>query len=457
MAGIDYINALGAGASFDTKSIVEALVQAERAGAEAQIQRKLAVSESKISGLGAAVSILDVLKQGAELLNDARDFNTVSVQNTSAGAVNVTATNAARAGTNSIAVTSLAKEQRSVSSGFDSDTQALNGNNTTQIEITVNGNTETLSIESANLDSIAAAINDADLGLNAEIINTGTGAGSYRLQLVGEAGSSNAYSVTSDFNGLSFDTIQTATNAALTVNGVEFIRTSNQISDIIQGVNLNLVGTTDQTETISISRDTSLAKENIIGFVGMFNEASLEFKKLIESETDGPLRGDTIFRSMVTQLRSIMVSVSSSPGENVNTLSSMGISIDRYGQLSHDEAKIDASLNENYDDVIELFTANPNDQSRFNTDPAGIAGDIMSLIDRVTASDGYLSTAAASLTERNKDYEQDLKDLEERMAQVEERYNRQFLVMQTIIEEMNSTKESLISSFENLPFTRRRD
>ena len=457
MAGIDYINALGAGASFDTKSIVEALVQAERAGAEAQIQRKLALSESKISGLGAAVSILDVLKQGAELLNDARDFNTVSVQNTSAGAVNVTATNAARAGTNSIAVTSLAKEQRSVSSGFDSDTQALNGNNTTQIEITVNGNTETLSIESANLDSIAAAINDADLGLNAEIINTGTGAGSYRLQLVGEAGSSNAYSVSSDFNGLSFDTIQTATNAALTVNGVEFIRTSNQISDIIQGVNLNLVGTTDQTETISISRDTSLAKENIIGFVAMFNEASLEFKKLIESETDGPLRGDTIFRSMVTELRSIMVGESSSPGENISTLSSMGISLDRYGQLSYDDAKIDASLNENYDDVIELFTGNTNDQSRFNTDPAGIAGDIMNLIERVTASDGYLSTAAASLTERNTDYEQDLKDLDERMAQVEERYNRQFLVMQTIIEEMNSTKESLISSFENLPFSNRKD
>ena len=42
MASIDYINALGAGASFDTKKIVEALVEAERAGAEQQIQRKLA-------------------------------------------------------------------------------------------------------------------------------------------------------------------------------------------------------------------------------------------------------------------------------------------------------------------------------------------------------------------------------------------------------------------------------
>ncbi len=457
MAGIDYINALGAGASFDTKSIVEALVQAERAGAESQVQRKVAVTESKISGIGAAVSILDILKQGAELLNDARDFNTLTVQNTSAGAVNATASNTARAGTNSIAVTSLAKEQRSISSGFDSDIQTLNNNNAIQIDITVDGTTETLTVESANLAAVATAINEADLGLNAEIVNTGSGSGSYRLQLVGEAGSSKSFSISSNFNELTFETIQTATDAELTVNGVDFIRSSNQISDIIQGVTLNLIGTTDQTETISISRDTSLAKENIISFVAMFNEASSEFKILTGSENDGPLRGDTIFRSIVSQLRNIMVSESSSPGENINSLSSMGISIDRYGQLLFDEGKIDAALNENYDEVIELFSANINDQSRFSSDPAGIAGDIKNLIERVTASDGYLSTAQASLTESSLGYEQDLKDIDERMLKVEERYNRQFLAMQTIIEEMNSTKESLIASFENLPFTNKND
>ena len=457
MAGIDYINALGAGASFDTKSIVEALVQAERAGAESQIQRKVAVTESKISGIGAAVSILDILKQGAELLNDARDFNTFAVQNTSAGAVNATASTSARAGTNSVAVTSLAKEQRSISSGFDSNTQTLNNNNAIQIDITVDGSTQTLTVESANLDAIATAINEANLGLNAEIVNTGSGSSSYRLQLVGEAGSSESFSVSSDFNELTFETIQTATDAELTVNGVNFIRSSNQISDIIQGVTLNLIGTTDQTETISISRDTSLAKGNIMSFIAMFNEASSEFKNLTGSENDGPLRGDTIFRSIVNQLRNIMVSESSSPGENINSLSSMGISIDRYGQLLYDEGKIDAALNKNYDEVIGLFSANINDQSRFSSDPAGIAGDIKNLIERVTASDGYLSTAQASLTESNAGYEQDLKDIDERMIKVEERYNRQFLAMQTIIEEMNSTKESLIASFENLPFSNKKD
>ena len=220
---------------------------------------------------------------------------------------------------------------------------------------------------------------------------------------------------------------------------------------------MNLVNTTDGTETISVVRDTSLAKENIIGFVAMFNEATNEFKNLTDAETDGPLRGDTIFRSMVSQLRSIMISESSAPGDNINSLSSMGIAIDRNGQLVYDEAKIDTALNDHYDEVVKIFSANTNDQSRFSTEAGGVAGDIKALIEKVTASDGYLTTTEASLTERNAEYQQDLKDIDERMAQVEERYNRQFLVMQTIIEEMNSTKESLISSLENLPFSNKND
>jgi len=75
----------------------------------------------------------------------------------------------------------------------------------------------------------------------------------------------------------------------------------------------------------------------------------------------------------------------------------------------------------------------------------------------VTASDGYLTTMQTSLNDRNAEYEQDLKDLDERMKAVEERYNRQFLVMQNIIEEMNNTKDSLISTFDNLPFSNKND
>ena len=455
MAGIDYINALGAGASFDTKKIVESLVEAERAGAHAQIERKLADAESKISGLGAAASILDILKEGAELLNDARDFNTLSIQNSQSSALGATVTNNARTGTNSITVTSIAREQRSISDGFDSSSATINGANTTTISITIGGTTENISVESASLDSMKTAINDADLGVRAEIVNTGTGSGNFRLQLVGETGSDNAFSVSSDFSGLNIQSIQSASNANLNVNGVDFTRSTNQISDIIEGVSLNLSSVTNGAATVSVNRDVSEAKGNIIAFVSMLNEASLEFKKLTTSKLDGPLRGDTIFRSITRSLRSIVVGTSSSPGSSINSLSNMGISIDRNGQLTFDEAKLDQVLNDNYDDVIKVFTANTNNQSRFSTEAAGIAGDIKTLIERVTASDGYLVTADAALQARKVEYDKDAEELAARMEKVEERYTRQFLVMQTIIEEMNSTKESMISSFENLPFSNR--
>ena len=453
MASIDYINALGAGASFDTKKIVEALVEAERAGAEQQIQRKLADAESKISGLGSAASILNILKEGAELLNDARDFNTLSINNSQPSALSAAVTSNARAGSNTVSIQSLAKEQRSVSTGFDSSSVQLNGENTTNISLTVNGTTQSLAVEGATLSSIRDAINDAGLGVRAEIVNTGEASGNFKLQIIGETGANNSFTISSDFAGLNFSTNQAATDASLTVNGIAFTRSSNQISDVIEGVNLNLTSTTDTNFTLSIDRDISEAKGNIIAFVSMFNEASQEFRNLTNSETDGPLRGDSIFRSIVRNMRSIVIGTSSTGGDSVSSLSDIGISIDRTGQLLFDEAKLETALTSNFDDVVSLFSAGTNDQSRFSDDPGGIAGDLKTLIERVTASDGYLVTAEQALQQRTTEFNEDLEDLEERMKVVEERYNRQFLVMQNIIEEMNSTKESLISSFENLPFS----
>ena len=455
MNNIDYVNALGAGASFDTKKIVESLVQAERAGSEGPINRKIAYAEAIISGLGAATSILDILKQGAEQLNDARDFNNLSLSNNQPDAIGAVASKTARAGTNTIAVTSVAREQRSLSQGVSSNSSVLNDGSAVNFDITINGIAHNVAVEDASLESIASALNSAGLGIHAEILDTGAGSDNYRLQLIGETGSSSAFTISSDIDELQFTTVQDASNAELTVNGVDFLRSSNQISDVISGVTLNLNAVTGGNATLTIARDTQAAQESIVNFVALYNEASLEFKNLTDAEQDGPLRGDTIFQGILRNLRSIVLGQSSSPGNELNSLSNIGISVDKTGQLLFDEAKLGDALTNNFDDVIQLFSANSNDQSRFNDDPGGIAGDLKTLIERVTSSNGYLVTAEQSLQDRNNEYKAELDELEERMQKVEERYTRQFLAMQNVIQEMNSTKESLISSFENLPFSNR--
>ena len=456
MAGTDYINALGAGASFDTKKIVEALVNAERAPQKSRIEKSIANSEATISGLGKAVSVMNVLSTAAERLNDASDFKTYGVSNSQKEAFSATTTSSARTGSNSITVSQIAREQRSVSGAFASTTASLNGGSTITLSMVIGSSSTTTTsivVNEPTLQSTVNAINNAKLGVTAEIIDTGGTGGNYRIQLIGATGAEKSFSLTSDESSLSFSSVQSATDANISLNGIDFTRSTNVIDDVLTGVTLTLNGTTTGAASLAINQDNTVARANIVDFVTIYNEAKRQLDELSSSSVDGPLAGDSIFRSMTRQLRNIMLNTSSTPGANLRTMSDMGISVNKVGQMEVNDNKLDAALADNFADVVKIFSANTDDQSLRDGTSAGIAGDLAKLIADATDSSAYLSTQQASLKAKNADYAIDLTDLEEKMTKVEARYTSQFLAMQRIIEEMNSTSESMKSSFENLPFS----
>ena len=455
MASIDYVQALGAGAGFDTKKIVEALVNAERAPAEARIKSRIAESESKISGLGQAVSILNVVKDAALRLNDAKDFQTFAVSNSQTSAFSATSTTSARAGSNNITVSQIAQEQRSVSNGFASETAAFTDESFT-LSLSVGSTSATtteITVTDASLQGTVSAINAANLGVTAEIVDTGVAGDRYRIQLIGETGAEQAFSLTSDDDSISFSSVQAATDAQLNVNGIEFTRSTNVIDDVLTGVSLTVNTVTDGAAHLNISQDNSQARANIVDFVAIYNEAQRQMKDLANSSIDGALAGDSIFRSLTSSLRNIVLGSSSSGSGDISNLSDMGISVARTGELVVDDTKLDDALAYSYSDVIQMFSANTDDQSTSSSDVAGLAGDITKLITDATDSDSYLVTQQATLATGNSEREEQLTVLAERMERVEERYNRQFLAMQQIIDQMNSTRESMESSFANLPFS----
>jgi len=457
MSSIDYVQALGAGAGFDTKKIVEALVNAERAPTEARINSKIAESDAKISGLGKAVSVLNVVKDAAERLNDAKDFNTFTVNNSQESAFSATSTTSARAGSNNITVSQIAQEQRSVSNAFASETNAFNANPIT-VSISVgssNPTTTDITVTDASLQGTVSAINAANLGVTAEIVDTGAASDRYRIQLIGETGAENAFTLTSSDSALTFSSVQTATDAQLNVNGIDFTRSSNVIDDVLTGVTLSLNTVTSGTANLSINQDDSQARANIVDFVAIYNEAQRQLKELSNSSIGGELAGDSIFRSLTSSLRSLVLGTSSSASGNVSNLSDMGISVSRSGELNVDDTKLDNALANNYDDVVKMFSANTDDQTASSTAAAGLAGDISNLIADATDANSYLLTQQDTLADANSARQEELSDLADRMERVEERYNRQFLAMQQIIDQMNSTRESMESSFENLPFSNR--
>ena len=455
MASIDYVQALGAGAGFDTKKIVEALVNAEKVPQESRINSKIAESEAKISGLGQAVSILNVVKDAASRLNDAKDFKTFAVSNSQTSAFTATSTTSARAGSNNITVSQVAKEQRSVSNAFASETAKFNSGSITLSLTSGSSSTTTtnITVSDASLQGTVNAINNANLGVTAEIVDTGASGNRYRIQLIGETGAEKAFSLTSSDSSISFSSVQSAADAQLNVNGIDFTRSSNVIDDVLTGVSLTLNTTTTGAANLNVSQDNGQVRSNIIDFVTLYNDAQRQLKDLANSTTGGELAGDSIFRSLTSRLRSTVLGTSSSAGTTISSLSDMGISVSRSGELEVSDSKLDNALSKNYADVIQMFSANTDDQSTSSSDAAGLAGDINRIISNVTASNGYLITQQKVLADSNAIRQGELTELETRMERVEERYNRQFLAMQQIIDQMNSTKDSMEDSFANLPFS----
>ncbi len=121
------LSSLNAGSGVDTASLAQNLVDAERVPRENAINAKISKNENKISGLSAVMFMMNELKTSLAGLKDRDSYNTLSVSNSNSTALNLTASNAATAGTYDISVTSLAKAQKTQSSGFAS-TSAPVGN-----------------------------------------------------------------------------------------------------------------------------------------------------------------------------------------------------------------------------------------------------------------------------------------------------------------------------------------
>ena len=466
---VDYVNALGAGSSMNTKEIVSALVEAERAPKEAAIQRKVDESESKISGVATALSALQTFQASAQTLNDLSDFNSFSVGNSQTTAFTATASTSASSGSHTVEVTSVARAQRSnmVADGpadFTSTTQTLNSGTAFDLTVAIgpdgNQTSHTVSVTTATPAGIVSALNAADLGITARLTDVGTSGTSYKIQLTGESGTDKAFSITPSVNSLlttATPSGQTAANADITVDGLQFSRATNSINDIIPGVTLDLNAATSGAANMSINQDTSAAKTKITDFVAAYNTVKASLDDLTSFEKDGAFAGDSLFRQIGSDLRSLMVNVSSTQGTSLTRLSDLGISITKTGTFEIDDTKLDSALAGNFTDLTTIFSAGTTNQTEIGDASRGIAGDISKLITDLSSSTGYITTQTASLNAQVAEYQVDLTDLETRMEKIEERYTQQFLTMQRVIDEMNRTKDDLISSFDNLPFTRKRD
>lgn len=460
MATSSIVNTLGAGSGIDVKSLAQSLVDAEKTPRKERIDAKIAKTEAKITGYSAIKYALSELKTAFGKLNDASDFSSIKPINTQASAFGVTASTTAQAGSYSIEVLQTALAQRTASSTFDDRATALNGGSAFNLNLSLGGvSQDPIAVTTATPAGMVSAINSADLGVTAQLINTGSG---YNVVLTGETGATQSFTMSSDDGsgnavaGVSFTTsLQTAADASFKVNGLTVTRSSNSITDVIDGVTLDLYSNTTGAARLDLNRDTAGIKDNIKGLVTAYNDFGETLKILGDSgskveEFGGVLAGESLLQTVRTRVRGFISNNSTTPGATIKAARDVGLSIDRNGKLSLDETKLDTALQNNFAEVSTMFTAGTNNKSIYSPAPAGLAGEAINSIEKMLLSTGLIDTQSKSATGQITKYKADLALLEDRMEKLMTRYMNQFSVMESIVGSSTSMREGLKGTFEGM-------
>lgn len=256
--------------------------------------------------------------------------------------------------------------------------------------------------------------------------------------------------------GVGFDTqLQSAAQAALTVNGVAITSSSNSVQGAIAGVTLNLTSTTVSAANLNFSRDTTAVKAKLQALVTAYNEAGsmlgvVSDPKSTVTTYGASLVGNSTVSQVRIQIRAMVMGDSSSPSGGVNALRDLGISINRSGELELNAKKLDTALSSNFDKAVTMLSADRENLSTLSTLPAGLAGDAVKKLTNLLATTGALTSQSTNATSKISAYKLELTKLEARMTALMARYTQQFGAMDAIVGQTNSLKTGLTSTFEGM-------
>ena len=182
----DYLNAMGVGAGFDTKAIVTAIVDAEKAGKQSSIDRKTKDVESSVSGMAQLKSSLTTLQTAFKAVDDKRDFNFSNLSNSAPTLLSAQLdSSSAVPGTYKVTVGQLAQndvyQTTAVAEALEVDTYTLNSavNASGSVSFAYGGisYTQAFNTDSATtMSGLVAAINAGTAGstVTAVAINSTT-------------------------------------------------------------------------------------------------------------------------------------------------------------------------------------------------------------------------------------------------------------------------------------------
>ena len=268
------------------------------------------------------------------------------------------------------------------------------------------------------------------------------------------------------------DAVDTAHDAIVVLEGIEVVRESNSISDLIPGVTLSLQEPSDKKVKLKVEPDRDAAKEAIINLVGNYNRLMADINVLSRTDpqivqeisyyTDeerktanerlGLLQGD----STLNQLRTAMQRIVTSPysvGETSTVLGKIGVSTNASrggsggydasrlrGYLEIDEKVLEQTLKDDFESVRRLFG--------YDTDgdlivDSGVAVGLENLFRPYVETGGILATKSKTFDTQIASQKTRIESLERQLVAKEDELKRKYGMMEGALQGMERSSQDI--------------
>lgn len=437
----------GLGSGLDINGLVSKLMAVEQQPLS-QLSTKQASFQSKLSSYGSMKGVLSALQTAAKALETKSNLSITKATSADTTVLSASSSTTAVAGSYNVVVTHLAQAQKLASGGYASTTSAV-ATGTLPANLTINyadpaKTPLNISIDSSHntLAGIRDTINGANAGVTASIINDGTTNGNRLVISANNTGALNGVSLSSTDTGLSaLATGMTekvvAQNAQFTVDGIAVTKSSNTVTDAIQGVTLNIAKL--GTSQVTVAQDTDTITSNIQAFVTAYNNLNSFIKTNTAydpvSQKGAALAGDSSTRSIQQALRSIFNTAVSGAPSDQSRLTDIGISFQKDGSLAVDTAKLKTALTNPNVDIANVFAK--------TTSTTGYASQINTTITGMLATGGVVTSRTEGINATLKSIENQKTALSDRLAKIQKTYLAQFNALDSTIASMNSTSSYL--------------
>lgn len=492
------ISGLG-GSGLDIPALLEQMKGAESKKLNPYLLKQQSFN-GQVSSWGKIASSLDSLKTNLGKLQD-EGFNGVSVGDNKA--FKATAGKGAIPNSYSVIVEQLAKSHKIGTPAQASNSAQLGSNAATRtLNITL-GDGKPMAVElkedETSLTQIAKKINDKNGDVSASVMPAAKGEfqlvvtskktgsdGEIKMEVTGDTKLADVLNydpktpnIPGDpaFNDKRASQINAAQNAILTIDGAKVERSSNTITDAIEGITFELREVSEKDdgappafkpETLAVTADTSKVKSLIEDFVKVYNNflsaagsASAYSEPVKGSSGDlsmpnpsnGALFGDGTLRRLTSLMKSTAMGSYGEAGDVFQTLGSLGITVkfdgntgdDRtgtLGSLSIDTKKLDAALKDNPKEVEALFLGkdgNPGIKGGMEEVFKSYLGDS----EKTPKTEGAIATAIKGLKDQEARVAKQITRMELRIEESLKRSEKEFLRLDKAMTEMNSMSQQL--------------